>query len=589
VGSAILALTQNSLFSHVGDRVITATWLGILGVAALLLGLSVMVPLSPAVGLSLIVVLTAAALCSRAVRRDFRTVVAYLTRPMGLSFAVLALVVAWNSTRFVEAYDTGLYHYPLTRWLSSYGTVRGLALIHFRFGFSSSWFALAAPFDFAALQGRTASLLGGFAALLCLSHLALAVSRIFQRRADGADWFLAGGYLFIILVCFAWAFEVSLSPDVPVWILTLLVGWLMLISGRPEASGSEKIGSGLNPTVVLLVAVCTLTLKPSAAPIVVVAGLFYWFNSSLKWGTRLLHAAIVSLIAVPIFVANIASSGCPVYPNPLLCMDVPWGVGKAAAQVIAIDIEDWGRWRDTAGPSSMHAGGWIVSWISQPDKLVLISFCGVCLLGFVATRGWRANKSFLYVLGLALFGTAFLLVNAPNPRFGVGYFSLYPALLLGGVGPELARMAGRRPSDSAQFRGRTFLPYVLAGIAVLVAIEGGIREFRIERDIEASHLQMPADSAWSHRLFLPPAVASSSGDTVITKNRRLSRVWRLEVVTARSNGIDYNSPGDRDQCWGAALPCVPTPPEGGVRLRVPANGFRSGFEHDTKLGDISRR
>jgi len=61
-------------------------------------------------------------------------------------------------------------------------------------------------------------------------------------------------------------------------------------------------------------------------------------------------------------------------------MDVPWELGKAAAQVITTDIEDWGRWRDTAGPSSMHAAGWIVSWISQPDKLVLISFCGVCLL-----------------------------------------------------------------------------------------------------------------------------------------------------------------------------------------------------------------
>jgi hypothetical protein len=309
----------------------------------------------------------------------------------------------------------------------------------------------------------------------------------------------------------------------------------------------------------------------------------------LKWSARLVHAAIVSLIAVPMFVANVTSSGCPVYPNPLLCMDVPWGVGKAVAQLITIDIGDWGRWRDAAGPSGMHAGGWIVSWISQPDKLVLILFCGVCLLGFVATRGWRANRSFLYVLGLALVGTAFLLVNAPNPRFGVGYFSLYPALLLGGVGPELARMAWPRASASPRFRGRMLLPYVLGGIAGLVAIEGGIREFRIERDIEASHLQMPADSELSHRLLLPPAVARSPGDTVITKNRRLSRVGRLEVVTARANGIDYNSPKDRDQCWGAALPCVPVPPEGDVRLRVPSNGFRSGFEHDGKFGDISRR
>jgi len=499
------------------------------------------------------------------------------------------VVVALNATRFVEAYDTGLYHYPLTRWLSSYGTVRGLALIHFRFGFSSSWFALAAPFDCGALQGRIGGLLGGFAALLCLSHLALTVSRILRRRADHADWFLAGGYIFIILVCFSWAFEVSLSPDVPVWILTLLVGWLMLVSSQAGADSSEKIGSRVNPAVVLLVATCTLTLKPSAAPIVLLAGIFYWFNSSLRWIPRLIYAAVIGLIAVPILAANLTSSGCPLYPNSLFCMDVPWGVGKAAAQVIATDIGDWGRWRDAASPSGAAAGSWIGSWISQPDKLLLISFCGICLLGFVAARGWRENKAFLYVLGLALFGTAFLLMTAPNPRFGVGYFSLYPAVLLGGVGPKLGRLGYRTKRESSSLRIANALPYALSVVAVLVAIQGGIREFRIERDIEASHLQMPVDSELSHRLLLPPAVATSPGDTVITKNRRLNRVGHLEVVTARTNGIDYNSPKDRDQCWGAALPCVPTQPDGDVRLRVPSNGFRSGFEHDAKLGDISRR
>src|SRR5437016_2465923 len=119
VGSALLAVTGNLLFPHVGDRLITAIWLGLLTIAALLLGLSVVMPLSPASGLGLVLALTALAVCCKAVRHDFRVVAANLTRPIVLSLAVLAAIVALNATRLIEAYDTGLYHYPLTRWLSS--------------------------------------------------------------------------------------------------------------------------------------------------------------------------------------------------------------------------------------------------------------------------------------------------------------------------------------------------------------------------------------------------------------------------------------------------------------------------------------
>jgi len=588
VGSALLSLAGGSVFSRFGDRMIAATWLGLLTIAALLLGLSVVVPLSPAVGFGAIAILSAIAVSAKSVRQDFRTLFGSLTKPVMLGAGTLAIAAALNATRFVEAYDTGLYHYPLTRWLSTYGTVRGLALIHFRFGFSSSWFALAAPFDFAPLQGRMAALLGGLASFLCLAHLALVVSRIVQRRADRADWFLAGGYIFVLVVCFSWAFEVSLSPDVPVWILTLLVGWLMLVSGQ-RGAGAAKLGAGLSPLVVLLMALCTLTLKPSAAPILAVAGLFYLFTSPLRWPMRLLQGAVAGVMAVPIVAANLTSSGCPVYPNSMMCLDVPWGVGKAAARVIATDIGDWGRWRDAATSAGPPAGNWMASWIMQPDKLALVAFCGICLFGFLAARGWRAGRAILYVLALALFGTAFLLVNAPNPRFGVGYFALFPALLLAAVGPELERAVRPRLGNS-ELTAVNALAYGLVGIAVVVAAHAGIREHRLNRELQGSDsLQMGADSEFTHRLLLPPALASSPGDLVITRNRRLSRVGRLELVTDSSNGIDYRSPKDRDQCWGAALPCVPTQLEGDVSLRVPSDGIRSGFVRSNKLGDVSRR
>lgn len=588
VGSAILAVTRSSIFSHYGDHLIAATWLGLLTIGAALLGLSVVSPLSPGISFGLGAVLTAVALSAKAVREDFRRLLSCLTGPVVLSLGVLAVIAALNATRLVEAYDTGLYHYPLTRWLSRYGTIRGLALIHFRFGFSSSWFALAAPFDFGPFQGRIGALLGGLATFLCLSHLALVGSRIFQRRADRADWFLAGGYAFVLFVCFSWAFEVSLSPDVPVWILTLLVGWLMMVGGRPELDSKSHTAWGQGPLVALIVALGTIALKPSAAPIVAIAGIFYLFTSSAQWTIRLVSVTTAGLLAVPMVAANVTSSGCPLYPNAAMCLDVPWGVGKDAAKVISTDIGDWGRYRNAAAPAGAGAGSWLSSWISQPDKLVLMLFCGTCLLGFAAARGWRGNKSLLYVLGLALGGTAFLLATAPNPRFGTGYFSLYPALLLSALGPGLGRLRGQS-GDVRGFHRSAALAYALVTIAALVAVEGGAKELRLRREERTSNLQMPAEFSLSHRLLLPPALASSQGDLVLIKNRRLDRFSHLDLAEESSNGIEYRCPKDRDQCWGADLPCVPAPFEGDVHLRLPANGLRSGFIRAAEPGNISRR
>ena len=585
IGSAVLAIAGENIFSNAGDRIIAAIWLGVLITAAILLGLSVELPLSPLVGFAVLALLTIAALSARQVRQDMANFRRSLTAPAILAVGILAVIAAVNATRLVEVYDTGLYHYPLTRWLSTYGTIRGLALIHFRFGFSSSWFALAALFDFGPFQGRVSAVLDGLAILLCLVHFALAISRILAGRADRADWFLAGGYPLIFLVCFSWAFEVSLSPDVPVWILTLLVGWLMLVAGRHQEAVGSQPDSGRGPLLPLLLAVGTITLKPSAAPIVIVAAIFYWFTSSTKPGARLLSGIVAGLIAVPMLLANTTSSGCPLYPNSLLCMDVPWGVGKAAARTITADIGDWGRVREATsnGPTALS---WIIPWFSQPDKLVLILLCVVCLAGLILARGWRADKSILYALGLALFGTAFLFATAPNPRFGTGYFSLYPALLFAAAGPKL--LDGRL--RSSRFKEASVFAYALVAIAVLVAAQGSVRDRLLRHEIDGlSDSSIAKNDSLSHRLLLPPALASSAGDLFIMKNRRIHRLARLEFDTETSNGVEYRSPKDRDQCWGATLPCVPLPPEADVRLRSPENGFRSGFVHSTDLNNVSRR
>jgi hypothetical protein len=581
IGTAILFVFKCSLvFSHVGDRVIVATWLGLLTMAAALLALSVITPLTPSVSFGLLAILTAVALSMHSVRRDLRLLLSYLSRPVIFGLAILGMSAALNSTRTVEAYDTGLYHYQFVRWLSQYGTVRGFAVLEERFGFTSSWFALAAPFDFGPFQGRVAGLTGGVAIFLCFLHLALAACRVLYRRANRADWFLVGGYVLIIPICIAWAFEVSLSQDLPVWVLTVLTGWLMLVVGNRESDRKSDAVSDNRAILPLLVAAGALPIKLSAAPMVLVAGIFYWMNSSTKWVKRSVLAAGAMLISLPMFVANVISSACPLYPNSFFCLDVDWSVGKAAAQESAVGIKEWARWGGPTPPGAT-AWNWILPWFSHLDKLFLILLCCLCLGGFVAARGWRADQSSLYVLALALVGNVFVLVSAPNPRFGAGYLALCPALFLASVGTDLGALGQRWLPDPVRIKPSEALAYLLVTIAILVAVQGSVRELRLTRSIqrELKAVTIPADHSFLSRLAVPPALASSPGDLTYTRNRRFDTPSTLDLLSESYNGIDYRRPrvGVGGQCWGAAIPCLPHPLTGDVHLRDPNSGFSRGF------------
>jgi hypothetical protein len=576
IGSAILVVFKGSAFRHVGDHVISATWLGLLTMAAALLGLSVFIPLTPAISFGLLTILTAVAASMGSVRRDLRVWLSYLGPPVFLGLGILGISTAWNSTRMVEAYDTALYHYQFVRWLSEFGTVRGFALLQERFGTSSSWFALAAPFDFGPFRGRIAGLTGGLAIFLCFVHLALAAYRVLYDRANRADWFLIGGYFLIIPICLAWTFEVSLSQDLPVWILTILTGSLMLVVGDPESGRTHGVVSGSGVILPLLLASGAFTVKLSAAPMVLIAGIFYWLNSSAKWINRLAVAVGAVLISIPTLLANVISSACPLYPNSLCCLDVPWGVGKAAAKQSAAGITEWARWGGPAPPGAT-TWNWILPWFFHLDKLLLISVCCLCLVGFAAARGWRGNQPSRYILGLALVGTAFVFVSAPNPRFGAGYLALGPAIFLASVGPSLTALRQWRFGDLVE--PSNALGYLLATIAILVLVQGSVRERSLRHSMQGQFqaARIPADHDFSNRLVVPPALASSSGDLTFRKNRRYDTPLILDLTVERYNGIEYRRPVVGDQCWGAAIPCLPHPLTGDVHLRDPDIGFRGGF------------
>ena len=144
-----------------GDTAVVAAWSGLGLVGALLLLASLVVPLGPVVVVLVAAVLVAGSLALAPVRAWWVRLGRVGTTARLIAGGLL-LVGAGLFTRPVTLFDSGAYHLGIIEWLSRFGSVPGVALLHIRLGFGSGWFALGAAFNHGFLHGHAAGLLGGW-------------------------------------------------------------------------------------------------------------------------------------------------------------------------------------------------------------------------------------------------------------------------------------------------------------------------------------------------------------------------------------------------------------------------------------------
>lgn len=143
IGVAILNQVKADGLDRIGDNFIIAVWLGVVILAVSLLAISIVLPLSPLVGVGVTFTMAAVALRLQRTRTEIRTLVSSLSAKSIFGFITLEVIVAAFAAQDITFFDTGLYHFQVIRWLSRFGVVPGLALIHSRFGFTSSWVSIS--------------------------------------------------------------------------------------------------------------------------------------------------------------------------------------------------------------------------------------------------------------------------------------------------------------------------------------------------------------------------------------------------------------------------------------------------------------
>jgi hypothetical protein len=561
IGIACLDGLKATDFERAGDRAIAGTWLGVIVLAVCLLAASLVLPLSSFVGLTIALGLTAVAWWrSPFTRQELLRLPSYFNWDLALGSSLLASGVLFLIIRQVGWSESAFYHYSAMRWLSEFGAVRGVVLILKNLGITSSWFAFASPWGNINLNFRLATVSNGFICFLVLLQGLMAFSRFWRGKVRLSDGFIVGFCLFLVVLTGISAqlrqIINSPSPDFPIFLLSGIIGWAMLV--HFEQFTSENPQKKTIAIVPFLLAAGAVTIKLSALPLFGIAALFYAIENRFRWRQLLVGGVLSVFLFLPMLSVGIKTSGCPLYPTTFLCLDVPWAQSLEETRKFVEETSNVETWYNRKFPQKQVQKKQaqqkktrlelFLKWFKS-DFLnrIMAFFSAIAFLGggySLYAFKTRNNQGILWIVGLAWCGTIFVLLKGPLLRFGLGYLALVPALLFALIGqPSLTRCLPSFKVSVLIFQKLTKKSSILRGVAFFFL---GFILFSVM-----------LSKNWQARLILPPNLLPSS------------------LVQKQNNDVTYFVPLRKTSCW-ANIPCT-LKLYHDIKLQDPKKGIGGGF------------
>ena len=386
-------------FDRCADLLYAACWIGAGGISLALTAVSLFTPLTWRVGLLLALVVAGASSASPATRGEIRRLKDLVRLPVATAALAFTLGAALYMSQPVTLYDTGLYHYGAIHWLTRHGAVFGLALLHCRFGFASSWFALAAPFDHGTLEARMAVIPNALAFEVSALLFVVAIWRLVGGRGRRSDSLYVGAAA--VVAATAHVFHtagVSASPNYAIALITMAVAWAILVVAEGGLRGWAERRSSAGTRVPVLLAAVSWGIKVLGGPALAVALLFHAVSGPRGRILRRLGVGTAAcfILLIPLLATEWVVSGCLLFPLPWSCLDVPWGYVPSKAAVLVQLISDWPRWLAPWPPAGASQWGWVDGWLREgtATKSAALGIVAIALLaGGTAELVWRRRAN----------------------------------------------------------------------------------------------------------------------------------------------------------------------------------------------------
>ena len=475
-----------------------------------------------------------------------------------IAYTVLYTVAA-SLERPVTLYDTGLYHWQTVTWLQNYHIVPGLANLHSRLGYNSSFLLFAALSAQGTWKLLSPHIAMGFLIAALLGQWIYIFYMSLKRRHFNP--FLATLIAGVIFINYQFRSGVvnSLSTDLAMALLVLATLTLYFFE-LLDRSGAKIDTTPNRPAAIAIMATAAtaVTIKLSAIPgtfLFLIYILFLFFRTRKGAMDRIRYFApffvLPALLCAGYFARLVLISGWLFYPIPAGNLHLPWSMSKGGVITQYRWILSWAR-MPMKNPAIVLNNGfefWFKPWFQNFKgslEFHLLSF-SIPLLVILSVAGsfWVRGRNIatrhymlpiIYTIASILFWFKF----APAIRFGSVYFFLLAGITFS-MGIHLILLLGKRI-----YLGR-FTYLIMVVIISLVAILYPMK--RVESSIK--NIQEIPKTYPDY-----PAVRK----VVVDKCSRI----KLSVLV----------PINGNQCGAAPIPCTPYPHP--LRLIKPGR-LQSGF------------
>lgn len=536
--AALAALARLPDGREPGPAVTSLAGLGVLSTAAAVLGL--FGPVARGAQLAVAVLGIAALVGQRVALGRVLSRSRGRWRDLPLSGRILAAalfaIVLWCSAATAGIFDTGLYHAQSILWIQREGVVPGLGNLHPPLVLTYPWFALSALADLSSFGLPRTHVHAG---LVLLLFLAMAVARL-RRWQEGRT-----ASALLALGCGAYGLHVfanwvsSPTPDVAATVVVWAVGVLLLEA--LECSG--RVEPDRHGLAIVLLCAQGVTYKLALAPLMLAPLVLavLWSRSRSRAWRAVAAAGLVTL--APFLIQTVVETGYLVHPFPALDLFAfDWKMPRAVVVEQADWVYSWSRLPglEPGVVLRMSHAEWLPAWWrAMPASYRGLLAASLLPLPFYAAWWTGAGRARRYLaqaglVALTSLGLAFWFVTAPDPRYGIGFFTLQGVLLLAW---PLSR-AGRRVGSTA------------LTLAWLAAIAFQVPGFTLRTRLEGRGL--------TERVWIPERDPAGN----------------LRAVQAR--GFAGSEPVKGKLCWYDGFPCAPQRLKR-VEARGPtlASGFRS--------------
>jgi hypothetical protein len=357
----------------------------------------------------------------------------FTLRAVILLFLWLLFLSFW-ATQIPHNFDSGLYHMQSIHWFNKNALPFGLANIHGRFGYNSSWFSVASVIQ---LPIKTQEGLNGLSiSALMIFFFGIAAYQAWQKRLRQPHTI----YLALSVLIFVGAVLrtniSSPSPDLAVLILCLMSTSLAFKALETRFNLTYCI---LQTTVLCLFA---FTVKLSSLPLILIPiglmGFTLRHRLPIQWKPLIGYSvSFAGIILTAWMVRGVSVSGCLVFPIPETCFDQAlWTVPRAVIEEYWIAGIASAR---TTYPHLLPLQQWIGPWFWKTSKSIDFLIPVTLMIAALLIRLHKREQSSLplkWIVLPHLCAIALWFFSAPDIRFAAGYFWSLSLLLFSAVGPK---------------------------------------------------------------------------------------------------------------------------------------------------------